>query len=140
MTRKSPAPSQAQLPIVFWAIWFSILMSVVMIPFFIGGGIPSGPDDGQAPVVWTVMPVVLAVASLGLRFKWLPRVATLNAKLPVMIIGLALAESIAVISAVLVDKRLGETRLTHLVIALACVLAWIPIFTRSTPSDASEAR
>ena len=131
-------PPQAQA-LVFWIIWFSILVGLVMIQLFAGGGIPSGQDKMEVSFLFKIIPVSLATASLAVRFFVLPRLPGLQAKLPAMIVGLALAEGAGILGAFLIDKQAGATRLTVFLMAVVCIVLSAPVYASArTPQDPSR--
>jgi hypothetical protein len=132
-------PTQPIQAIVFWIIWFSILAGLVIIQQFAGGGIPSGADAAEVSMVFKIIPVALATASLAVRFFVIPRLPGLQAKLPAMIIGLALAEGAGILGAFIIDKQAGATRLTVFLMAIVCILVSAPVYASArTPQDPSR--
>jgi hypothetical protein len=134
-TQHNP-PAQA---LVFWIIWFSILTGLVMIQLFAGGGIPSGADAEEVSLVFKFIPVAMATASLAVRFFVIPRLPGLQAKLPAMVIGLALAEGAGILGAFIIDKQAGATRLTVFLMAVVCIVLSAPVYASAKmPQDPSQ--
>ncbi|MGC4015565.1 MAG: hypothetical protein QM755_13755 [Luteolibacter sp.] len=128
----SPAPAKA---IVFWVIWFAILSGLFVIQLFVGGGIPEGPDQGQAPLVFIAAGSVAAFASLLVRFLILPSKKSLEQKLPLMIISLALAEAPGIAAAVVVPHGFAQTRLWMFLAAVGCVIISAPVYAKEEPRN-----
>jgi hypothetical protein len=132
------SPSQPLQSLVFWIIWFSILAGLILIQVLAGGGIPSGADAVEVSLAFKVIPVALATASLAVRFLVIPRLPGLQAKLPAMIIGLALAEGAGILGAFIIDKQAGATRLTVFLMAIVCIVLSAPVYASArTPQDPS---
>ncbi len=117
-------------PIIFWIIWFAILSGLLIMQTFAGGGIPSGSDQGEGPVLFQTLALVAAAASLIVRFAIIPRLKELQKKLPAMIVGLALAEGIGIIGMFAVPHQYGATRLFMLGVSLVCVAISAPVYVK----------
>jgi hypothetical protein len=125
----SPRENAPQ-PIILWIIWFAILSGLLIMQFFAGGGIPSGSDQGEGPVLFQTLALVLAAASLIVRFAVIPRLKDLQQKLPAMIVGIALAEGIGILGMFAVPHQYGATRLFMLGISIVCVVISAPIYAK----------
>lgn len=130
MPHASQGP-QAPQPVIFWIIWFAILSGLFIMQAFAGGGIPSGSDQGEGPVLFQTLALVAAAASLFVRFVVIPRIKELEKKLPAMVVGLALGEGIGIIGMFAVPHQYGATRLFMLGISIACVVLSAPFYARS---------
>lgn len=124
---QSSNASAPPVPVVFWVLWFALIMGLGMVTFVVGGGIPKGEDPGPAPlIVW--VPAGAAFLSLVWRFLLLPRAKSLQAKLPLMIVGLALAEGCGMISLFVIARTHPATSLNLLVAAFVCMLLYAPVY------------
>lgn len=128
----SPKPPQA---LVFWILWFAILQGLVMMQYFIGGGIPKGSDQGNPPIQLLALAGGLAIAALAIRFTLIPRLKTISQKLPAMIIGLALSESIGILGMLVVGKNFPATQQVFLVTAIGCIVSFAPVYARERAKD-----
>jgi hypothetical protein len=117
-------------PIIFWIIWFAILSGLLVMQTFAGGGIPSGSDQGEGPVLFQTLALVAAAASLFVRFAVIPRLNELQKKLPAMIVGLALAEGIGILGMFAVPHQYGATRLFMLGLSIVCVVISAPVYAK----------
>lgn len=124
------APQQAPQVLVFWVLWFSILSGLIIIQFLIAGGMPSGVDQGEAPVLFQVLALALGLQAMVIRFAVIPRLGSLEKKLPAMIIGLAMSEGIGIIGAFGVGKEFGSTKLFMLVISVGCIVLSAPVYAK----------
>lgn len=129
---ESPKPPQA---LVFWIIWFAILQGLVVIQFFVGGGIPQGADQGSPPVWVLAAAGGLALAALAIRFTVIPKIQSVPKKLPLMIIGLALSEGIGFLGMFAVGEEFPTTRLSLLVLAVACIVSLAPVYAKERPEN-----
>jgi hypothetical protein len=129
-------PAQPPALLVFWIIWFATLQGLVVIQFFVGGGIPKGSDQGPAPTLWVAVAGILALVALSIRFMWIPRLAALPKKLPAMIVGLALAEAIGFVGMFLVGKEFAATRLALFVLSIACIASLAPVYAAGREGSA----
>lgn len=121
--------------LVFWILWFAILQGLVMIQFFVGGGIPKGDDQGNPPVVFLALAGVLALAALAIRFVVIPKIRTVPKMLPAMIVGLALSEAIGLVGMFAVGKEFPTTRLSLFVLALCCIVSLAPVYAKPRKKD-----
>lgn len=128
----SPVPPQA---LVFWIIWFAILQGLVIIQFFVGGGLPKGADQGNPPLWVLVVAGSLALVALAIRFTVIPRIVSVTQKLPAMIIGLALSEGIGFLGMFGVGKEFPTTRLVLFVMAICCIISFAPIYAKPRVED-----
>ena len=124
----TPGPANAA---IFWLIWFSILSGLLIIQFFAAGGLPSGVDQGQAPVMFQGLALGMGAVAMAVRFVVIPKIATLERKLPAMIIGLAIAEAVGILGAFVVDSEFGATRMFMLATSIVCIVVSAPIYAKS---------
>lgn len=117
--------------LVFWIIWFAILNGLVMIQFFVGGGIPSGQDQGKPPMVFFAIAAGLAAVALGIRFLLIPQLKELPKKLPAMIIGLAFSEAIGFLGIFGMGKQFPASQLFLFVCAVGCIVSFAPFYAKS---------
>lgn len=129
MTPRQDSPAQPTL-LIFWIIWFAILQGLVLIQFFVGGGIPKGADQGDPPTLFLVIAGALALAALAIRFTVIPKIETVAKLMPAMIIGLALSEAVGFVGIFLVGKEFPTTRLGLFVLALCCIASLAPVYAK----------
>jgi hypothetical protein len=127
---QSPDGQPPPQPLVFWIIWFAILSGLLVMQTFAGGGISSGSDQGEGPVLFQTLALVAAAVSLFVRFAVIPRLDGLQKKLPAMIIGLALAEGIGILGMFAVPHQYGATRLFMLGLSIVCVVISAPVYAK----------
>ena len=101
-SNEQPAPPAA---IVFWVIWFAIFNGLFILLFFVGGGIPKGQNEGDAPLALIAVAGALASVSMVIRFIVIPKLNAIEKLLPAMIIGLALAESVGIVGIFVIGKE-----------------------------------
>jgi len=128
-----PIGSQPNSPnaIVFWIIWFAIFNGLFIMQFLAAGGIPKGSNDGDAPVGIIGIAAMLAVVSVAIRFLLIPKVKDPAKLLPVMVLGLAMAESIGIIGMFAVGKEFPETRIALFVTSVSAVTVFAPVYVHS---------
>lgn len=125
-------PPQA---LVFWILWFAILQGLVVIQFFVGGGIPTGEDQGNPPVWAVAVATVLALAALAIRFTLIPQIKTVSKMLPAMIVGLALSEAVGFVGMFGVGREFPKTQLVMLVVAVSCIVCLAPVYAKERQQD-----
>lgn len=128
----SSAPPQAM---IFWILWFAILQGLVIIQFFVGGGIPKGADQGNPPLWALAVAGGLALVALAIRFMVIPRLVSVSQKLPAMIIGLAFSEGIGFLGMFGVGKEFPTTQLVLLVMAVCCIISFAPVYAKPRVED-----
>ncbi len=130
MTPRQDPPAPPTF-LIFWIIWFAILQGLVLIQFFVGGGIPKGADQGDPPALFLGIAGALALAALAIRFTVIPKIKTMSKLLPAMIIGLALSEAVGFVGIFLVGKEFPTTRLSLFVLALCCIASLAPVYAKA---------
>jgi hypothetical protein len=130
MTQRQDPPAPPPL-LIFWIIWFAILQGLVLIQFFVGGGIPKGADQGDPPTMFLVIAGGLALAALAIRFTVIPKIETVAKLLPAMVIGLALSEAVGFVGIFLVGKEFPTTRLGLFILALCCIASLAPVYAKA---------
>lgn len=118
--------------IVFWIIWFSILSGLLVIQAFAAGGMPSGEDHGNGPLLFQMLALFVATVAMVVRFVVIPKLGTLEKKLPAMIVGLAMSESIGILGAFVVSPDFGATRFFMLAVSIACIVLFAPVYAKPT--------
>lgn len=91
MSHPQPVPR-----IIFWVIWFALLSGVLVMNFAIAPPEKPPISDAGNSLLWLVAVVPLLISAL-VRWFVLPRATTAQTALPVFIIGMALAESTAIL-------------------------------------------
>ena len=121
--------------IVFWVIWFAILQGLLIIQFFVGGGIPKGSDQGGPPMLFLAIAGGMALAVLVIRFLWIPRIKLVPLKLPAMIVGLALSDGIGLLGIFALDRGFQATKLILMLISIGCIISLAPVYAMSRTED-----
>jgi CDP-diglyceride synthetase len=121
----------APTTLVFWVIWFAILNGLFIMLFFAAGGVPKGSNEGDGPVGTIGLAALLAVLSIGFRFLLIPRIKDPVKLLPVMILGLAMAEAIGIIGMFVVGREFPETRIALFVTSVSAVTVFAPVYIHS---------
>jgi hypothetical protein len=127
-TNGTPANPKAM---IFWILWFAILSGLLMIQLLAKGGVPKLENPENAPILFPALGLGMAMASMAVRFVVIPRLDSLEKKLPLMILGLAMAESIGVLGAFVVPPEEGASRLFMLALALVCIVVSAPVYANS---------
>ncbi|MEP2775626.1 MAG: hypothetical protein ABJQ29_03345 [Luteolibacter sp.] len=117
--------------IVFWIIWFAIFNGLFILQFFAAGGIPTGENVGDAPLVFVAVAGALAFVSMLIRFIVIPKLDTTEKLLPAMIIGLAMAEAVGIIGMFVIGKEFPETRMALFVASVSAVAAFAPVYVHA---------
>ncbi|MCE9608791.1 MAG: hypothetical protein K8R23_01050 [Chthoniobacter sp.] len=89
----TPPPSAAQQKLVMWVLWAAFLIGVCVQYHFLHA---KNPPAADASALWLVGAVPV-VASVIIRWNVLPRLKSPTQTLPLMIVGIALAEGSAFI-------------------------------------------
>lgn len=117
--------------IAFWLIWFAMFSALFMYQFFLAFGIPSGKNVSEPPVIFMwIIGVSVLVASV-IRWVIIPRQKNFQNLLHLMIVGLALSESIQFIQIFIVGKNYPETQLTFFAISILSVEQFIPFYANA---------
>lgn len=127
MNPDSPKPTA----MVFWILWFALLNGLILMMFFIGGGLPQGENQGEPPTLMIAMAALLAVISVAIRFLAIPKARELEKLLPLMLVGMAFAEGIGIIGIFVVTREYPETRLALFVTSVSAMLAYAPFYVHT---------
>jgi len=133
-----PAARPPVQPMVFWIIWIVILSGLLVIQSFAPKA--TGAGDGEAGSmgrVFQIMALGFGAASMVVRFLVIPRLGTLEKKLPAMIVGLAMAEGIGIIGAFAVSPDETATRMFMLGVSVVCLVLSMPFYAR-TPDGGKQ--
>lgn len=109
-----------------------------MLQFLIGHGLPQGVDQGQAPLPFVGIAIVTATLSFAMRMLVLPRMQDLVKKLPMMIVGLALAETTHFLGMFLIGEKFPQTQLALFVVSVLCTLVHAPIYAKPAGQEESS--
>jgi F0F1-type ATP synthase membrane subunit c/vacuolar-type H+-ATPase subunit K len=130
-----------QQQIVLWILWFAMVDAIVIYQFLLGHGVPRGsdaPGGGVNPVV--VLAGVQLLAAAAIRWLLLPRAGTTGKVLVLMIVGLALSESVEFYGLFLVPADLPSTKLGLWLLALVSALQFAPVYARAARLPANPFR
>lgn len=129
---KNPSKEDTKQPqiIVFWIMWFGILSGIVLIQILVGGGIPNGSNSGKAPLIPVVICSILGIISMAVRFVLIPKASELLKLLPLMIIGLAMAEMVGILGVFLLPDEVPETKLILFVSSVFFILLYAPVYAQ----------
>jgi hypothetical protein len=130
MTPANGAPANPKA-MIFWILWFAILSGLLMMQLLAKGGVPKLENPENASILFPAIGLGMAMASMTVRFVVIPRMDTLEKKLPLMLVGLAMAESIGVLGAFVVPPEEGASRLFMLVLAVVCIVVSAPVYVNS---------
>ena len=130
-------PEKQQI-LTLWIIWFAISSGMFVMAAFAPTREPGATSIGTIPVPeeWSLLSIVgLATAAIGLVWRALlvPRAKKLQAKLPLMVIGLALCEACGIIALFVVSPELPKERFTLFWASVICLLVSAPIYARPKP-------
>lgn len=115
-----------------WLIWFAILAGLFIMNHFLAPEVSKG-----AEVITTGLSVfVLAgiggvVAGMLIRWLVIPRLASLESKLPAMVVGLALCELGAILSLFVVPAELLSQRQLLFIVSVMGIALSAPTYARS---------
>ncbi len=117
--------------VVFWIIWFAIFNGLFILQFVVGGGFPSGSNEGAAPLWSVAVPAGLLVAAVAIRFLVIPRISNIGSLLVAMMVGLAFSEGIGMLGMFGVGNAFPETRLALFIVSVCAVVMYAPIYANA---------
>ena len=136
MPANSSQPSAKTL--VPWVIWFWLVCSIVFYQFKLGHGWLVGQDARPAfqnPLFWFSIGVVTAANTL--RWAIIPFASSTKTLLVLLIIGLALSESVTFYSIFLFPPDTPQTKMFLFGLSLVSALLFAPIYTPKSNSSPS---
>lgn len=139
MTTPMPAMNHKSQIMVVWAIWFSMLISPIVLQFVMGGGIPVGESEDSLPLPSSAIAAFLLLASLSLRWLVLARLRSFQLILPLLIVGMTLAEAAVLVEIFLIPQDFPTTRLVIALSALFIMLQYFPIYMFHIPPAQNSA-
>ena len=125
-------PHNRQQQLVIWVIWFSLLVSVVIYQFALGRGIPVGENVREEGLnVFVVMSCTQVLIASLIRWILIPRAGAPGKLLVLMIIGLALSESVEFFGLFLISSDQPSTKLALWILSLVSIAQFAPIYAMS---------
>jgi len=115
-------------PLTVWIVWIALFESVFLYQFLIGGGIPTGEDQGEPDTYILVLGSVVAIVASLIRWLILPKAKNFQVMFTAFIVGMALSESIAIYGLFLIGEENPESQLSFMVLSLLCMLQYTPVF------------
>jgi hypothetical protein len=131
-SRKPPEKLQ------FWVIWLAILGGVPFFIFFIGGGWPTGADEGEISLPLLAFILSGAAVSTVVRWAILPRMTTPESLMKFFVIGMALAEATALFGIFLIDDQFPVSKQVAYIASLLGMLQFIPTFANRLGKDSFQ--
>ena len=125
-------------PLVMWIIWFGIFQGLFILHFFAAPK-PVPAEEAVAFSLSVVSLCALCGAGFGMALRWLviPRIPSMIAQLPVMVIGLALCEGSGIIGMFALPSTHNDERMLLFSVAVATVLLSAPIYTLTRKTESS---
>lgn len=121
--------------IILWLIWLAIFLSLFLYQFLLGGGIPSGKNETEPPIIFMwIIGIEILIASF-IRWILIPKQDDNVKLLRLMIIGLALSESVQFIQIFVIGKNFPETQLSVFGISVLSVAQFIPLYAKKENSN-----
>lgn len=112
-----------------WVIWFTQLQAAFFFQFFLGGGVPQG-SNADTPMglwLWAICLVPLVLAT-GVRWWVLPKIKPPAKQLVAMVVGLALAEVVVLLSIFLVAPDYPQYQIAILMVAVVAIIQFAPSY------------
>jgi hypothetical protein len=128
-------PTNKPQALVLWVIWASLLGSLFIYQFVLGGGIPKGSNAAMAevpPIVWVAMGQIIAASAV--RWLVLPRAEAPGKKLIWMIVGLALSEGVEFYGLFLIHSDQPSTKTALWVLSMISVFQFVPLYANPRQS------
>jgi len=129
----TPTKQQA---LIAWIVWFAMLQTAFVYPFFLGDGFPSGEnaDEPMNAALWALCfgPILLAAC---IRWIVIPKLREPAQLLIAMIVGLALSES-PILFSIFFMADYPQYQIAVLMVAIVSLIQFAPIY--STPGVKTE--
>lgn len=120
------APHTATPLFIWWAIWLSIVVGLIVVFVFLGQKRPEVVGPAPSAMMDYLGLAPLAASSL-LRWLVLPRVAAGRAAFVVFVVGLALAEGCGFFG-IFLSSRAAEL----FALSLLGLAQWVPVFAQAS--------
>lgn len=132
----SPSSPPNAKVVVLWVIWFSLVCSIVIYQFLLGGGWRGG-DDARSPLpspaLWISAGSLLGAAIV--RWLFVPKARDIQRLLVLMIIGVALSESVVFYSIFLFPADMPATKMGLFVLSFLSALQFAPVYAKKIASQ-----
>lgn len=138
----SPNTSPKQAKIVMWVIWFAILQGLFIIRIFAAPK-AAAPEEALPLELTAIAYVGITAAAISMIIRWLviPKftdfqsasLTKLQSILPLMIIGLAMAEGCGILSMFVIPSTHVDERNLLFAISVACVILSAPVYLLAKP-------
>lgn len=121
---------------VFWIIWFGMIGGIVLYQCKLGGGWLHGEDARSAiasPITWVAIGLLLCAAAV--RWLLIPQVRGYRPLLVLLIIGLALSETVGFFGMFLLPADMPAAKMQLFVLALLSAAQFAPFYARRAVRD-----
>ena len=125
-------PQQKVQALVLWVMWFCLTCSIPIYQVMLGHGWLRGDDARSAmqnPIFW-LSAGVLAVSAV-VRWAFIPRTMNGRSLLILLIIGMALSESVEFYSIFLFPPDMPQTKMGLFMLSLLSALQFAPFYARN---------
>lgn len=113
----------------------SILISTVAYQFALGGGLPEGEDPGLPDPIIVALTIAFIIGSTYIRWAQIPQQREIMPAFILMIVGIALAESVQLLQIFVVGSEYPTTQRTLMVVSLLAVLQFAPFYAMRFTGD-----
>jgi len=122
--------TQPNTDFLFWIIWLAMLIGIGIIQFLIGGGLPSGTNQGSPNQGLVLISASSTIIATFIRWIILPKLTDKQATFIAMIFGLALAEGTIITQLFLIGNQYPETQSFLLTLGILGMLQFVPTYIK----------
>jgi len=115
-------------PSSVWIIWGALLFGVIILPFLVFGGLPSGSDKGTPSAVIYVLTFAGFIVSVLIRCFVLPKKKSDEQLLTTMVIGMAMAEGTGILGLAGTGRDYVSIQIAAYTCSIIGVLLFIPTY------------
>ena len=121
---------------MLWTIWFSLVFSIVGYQVKLGGGWLRGNDARspfEGPFLWLCIAYLLGAAVV--RWLLIPKSQDLKRLLVLMIIGLALSETVVFHGIFLFPPDMPATKMGLFLLSFVSAFQFVPIYAKEPAQE-----
>ncbi|MEM8866870.1 MAG: hypothetical protein AAGC73_01255 [Verrucomicrobiota bacterium] len=118
-----------QHAITMWIIWFAMLQSAFIFPFFLGEGFPEGAN-AEVPMDAWIWVACFSPLITGTVLRWLviPKMKEAQQMLVGLIIGMSFGEVAILLSIFLIGSDYPQNQIAVLIVAVLMLILMAPSY------------
>ncbi|MCH6259117.1 hypothetical protein MLD52_21350 [Puniceicoccaceae bacterium K14] len=119
-------------PLIFWGLWFAILQGMIVLQFILVGGLPSGENAPNPPMLFYIVAILSITLSFINRFILMPKARSKQRLFVHMVIGVALIDLAHVFQLFLIGNDYPQMQFDILCLVAVAIISYTPLYAKKT--------